>query len=275
MPVPARRSYAVRPCSRQPATIRSRTALAGSEASRQSLTATISYQRPGAWKPHTRPPSESVPNEYSSLLRYRHCSHRGNDRLDREALQLADPRQRVGHLLGLDLQLALVAEHLPRRARMVGDRFDPVGSGREDLGHPGLGVGALALADDGPHPVARQAPGDEHDVVVQPGDARAAVGERVDRQLELVTSLRPRRVVVVGAVSIDLAWQPAGAGRPPTADRGPAELERLLDHADDRLAVGVLALVGQYLAQLGLRQLLEPRLDLRDVQVGIAADRKA
>ena len=31
-------------------------------------------------------------------------------------------RQRVVDLLGLDLELALVGEHLPRRAGVVGDR---------------------------------------------------------------------------------------------------------------------------------------------------------
>ncbi len=71
---------------------------------------------------------------------------------------------------GLDLELALVGEHLPRRARVVGDRRDAVGGGLEDLDRAGLGVGALGLADDGAHAVARQAAGDEHDVAV---DARA------------------------------------------------------------------------------------------------------
>ena len=42
----------------------------GSEASRQSVTSTMSFQRPGAWKPQTsRPSSGSAPNEYSSLFR--------------------------------------------------------------------------------------------------------------------------------------------------------------------------------------------------------------
>ena len=196
-------------------------------------------------------------------------------------LQLADACQRIAHLLGLDLELALVAEHLPRRAGVVGDRFDPVGSRREDLGRSCLGVGALALADHGPHPVARQAPGDEHDVVVQPGDAGAAVGERVDRQLDLVTPLGPRRRGCASGVH-----RPSMAARcscTPLAvvanrRRGATDasrLERLLDHAHDRLAVGVLAFVGQHLAQLGLGQLLEPRLHLRDVQFRVAADREA
>ena len=46
---------------------------------------------------------------------------RGHDRLLLEALEAADALQRLGDLLGLDLELALVGEHLPRRARVVGD----------------------------------------------------------------------------------------------------------------------------------------------------------
>ena len=46
----------------------------------------------------------------------------GHDRLELEAVEVADPPQRVVDLLGLDLELALVGQHLPRRARVVGDR---------------------------------------------------------------------------------------------------------------------------------------------------------
>ena len=35
----------------------------------QSVIGTMSFQRPGAWKPHTSSPSSPVPNEYSTLLR--------------------------------------------------------------------------------------------------------------------------------------------------------------------------------------------------------------
>ena len=45
----------------------------------------------------------------------------GDDRLELEAVELADAPQRVVDLLGLDLELALVGQHLPRRARVVGD----------------------------------------------------------------------------------------------------------------------------------------------------------
>ena len=96
--------------------------------------------------------------------------------------------QRVVDLLGLDLELALVGQHLPRRARMVGDRRDPLGARLEDLDRARLGVGALALRDDRADAVARDRVADEHDVAVEPRDARAAVGERVDAQVELVAA---------------------------------------------------------------------------------------
>ncbi len=116
----------------------------------------------------------------------------GHDRLLLEALELADPAQGVADLLGLDLELALVGEHLPRRARVVGDGRDPVGRRLEDLDRARLGVRALGLADDGAHAVAGQRAGDEDDVAVQPRDAVAPVGEGVDGQLELGAAGRAR-----------------------------------------------------------------------------------
>ena len=96
--------------------------------------------------------------------------------------------QRVADLLVLDLELALVGQHLPRRAGMVGDGRDAIGRGLEDLDRARLGVGALGLADDRAHAVARHGAGDEHDVAVAAGDAVAAVGERVDGELELIAA---------------------------------------------------------------------------------------
>ena len=117
---------------------------------------------------------------------------RGDDRVLREAVELPDPAQGVADLLGLDLELAVVGEHLPRRAGMVGDRRDPVGRRLEHLDRPRLGVRALGLADDGAHAVARQRAGDEDDVSVEPRDAVPAVGERVDGELELRPAGGPR-----------------------------------------------------------------------------------
>ena len=66
---------------------------------------------------------------------------RGDDRLELEAVELADAPQRVVDLLGLDLELLLVRQHLPRRARMLGrGRLDAVGRRLEDLDRARLGV---------------------------------------------------------------------------------------------------------------------------------------
>ena len=64
-----RRSKASRRCSRAQASTASRASLPRSEASRQSVTLTISSHEPGAWKPQISSPDGSVPKEYSSLLR--------------------------------------------------------------------------------------------------------------------------------------------------------------------------------------------------------------
>ncbi len=56
-----------------------------------------------------------------------------------------------------------------------------------------MGVVALALVHHGAHAVAGDGAGDEHHVAVlaQPRHALAAVGERVDRQLQLLAALGP------------------------------------------------------------------------------------
>ena len=118
---------------------------------------------------------------------------RGDDRILREAVEPADPAQRVADLLGLDLELALVGQDLPRRAGMVGDRRDAVGRGREDLDRARLGVRPLGLADHRADAVARQRAGDEDDIAVEAGDAVAAVGEGVDGEFELRPAGGPRR----------------------------------------------------------------------------------
>ena len=112
----------------------------------------------------------------------------GDDRLELEPLEPADPLQRLAHEPGLDLELTLVREHLPGGARVVGERRDAVGRRLDDLDRPRLGVRALGLADHRPHAVARHRSGHEHDVALVAGDAVAAVGERVDRQLEHVAA---------------------------------------------------------------------------------------
>jgi hypothetical protein len=62
---------------------------------------------------------------------------------------------------------------------MVGARRDPLGAGLEDLNGASVGVAALTLVHDRAHAVARDRPGDEHDVaaVAQPRDTLTAEGE--------------------------------------------------------------------------------------------------
>ena len=111
---------------------------------------------------------------------------RRDHRRELVALEPADAGQRVVDLLLLDRELALVGEHLPGRAGVVGERLDALGGRLEDLDGAGLGVGALGLADDGADAVAGHGAGDEDDVaVLTAGDAVAAVGEAVDGELEL------------------------------------------------------------------------------------------
>ena len=98
-------------------------------------------------------------------------------------------RERIVDLLALDLELALVRDHLPRCARMVCDGCDAVGAGAEDLDRPRLRVRALGLSDDRAHGVARDRARDEHHEAVEPRDAGAAVGERID----VSSSSSPRR----------------------------------------------------------------------------------
>ncbi len=147
---------------------------------------------PGRVEPAHERPVRAGAERVLELVAVAPLLDRGHDRLLREAVEPADPAQRVADLLGLDLELAVVREHLPRRAGMVGDRRDPVRRGLEDLDRPRLGVRALGLADDGAHAVARQRAGDEDDVAVEPRHAVAAVGERIDGQLELGPAGGPR-----------------------------------------------------------------------------------
>ena len=85
--------------------------------------------------------------------------------------------------------------------------------------------------------------GDEHDVAVAARDAVAAVGERVDRQLELVTARR--------AGAARRWWTPLRM----TAVYG----QLALDRREHRLAVRVAALVVAHRAQLARREAVELR----------------
>ena len=76
---------------------------------------------------------------------------------------------------------------------MIGDRVDPVRPALEHLDRAGLAVVALALGDDGAYEVAGHGAAHEQHVAaiaqLEPGDAVAAEGERVDAQLQLVAAL--------------------------------------------------------------------------------------
>ncbi len=100
------------------------------------------------------------------------------------------PPERVVDLLGLDLELLGVRDHLPRRPGMVRHRLDAIGAGRHNLKYARLGIGALCLADLDPHRVAGDPALDEDDIAVVAGDSGATEGERVDGDGELVAAMR-------------------------------------------------------------------------------------
>jgi hypothetical protein len=56
-----------------------------------------------------------------------------HDRLDGRVVEATDPRQRLAHLRLLLLELTLVGEHLPGRARVGRLRLDALGARLEQL----------------------------------------------------------------------------------------------------------------------------------------------
>ena len=112
------------------------------------------------------------------------------DRLHRRRRDAADPPQRILDLPVLGRDLCFVPKILEPTAptgRVVrARRLDTLRPRLEHLRHERLRVAALDLRHAGPHRVTRQATPDEHDEPVQPRDPVAAVGERVDRELELL-----------------------------------------------------------------------------------------
>ena len=139
-----RRSQADRPCSRAQASTCSRAALRalGDELAvghRDDLVPAAGRVEAAHQRPVLRRAERVL-----DLVAVAPLLHGGHDRLLLEAVEPADAAQRVADLLGLDRELALVGEHLPRRAGMVGDRRDAVGRRLEDLDRPRLRVRALA-----------------------------------------------------------------------------------------------------------------------------------
>jgi hypothetical protein len=97
-------------------------------------------------------------------------------------------------VLGLELNaVSEVLEAAAAAGRVVrAGRVDAARARLDDLYRERLRMAALDLRHSRPDGVARQAPADEDDEAVEPRDAVAAVGERVDVELELLV-LRNRR----------------------------------------------------------------------------------
>ena len=119
-----------------------------------------------------------------------------DDRLERRLGDAAEPLQRVAHLRLLRLDLRLVGEILEAAAAAGGEvgarRLDPVRRRLEHVDGERLGVAALHLRHARADAVARQPAADEDDEAVQARDAVAAVGERLDVELELLVLVRAR-----------------------------------------------------------------------------------
>ena len=94
------------------------------------------------------------------------------------------------------LELRLVREILEAapaaRGEVCARRFDPLWPRPQHLGRERLGMAALDFRDPRPDTVAGQASPHEDDEAVEPRHAIAAVRERVDVELELL-SLRDGR----------------------------------------------------------------------------------
>jgi hypothetical protein len=125
-----------------------------------------------------------------------------DDLLERRVVDAADPAQRLAHLRGLGGDLDRVVEILEAAAaagRIVrAGSLDVVRPGRQHLGRECLGEAALDLRHACAHPVAGQAAAHEDDEAVEPGDAVAAVGERLDVELELLVLGYRRRHAAQG-----------------------------------------------------------------------------
>ena len=171
----------------------------------------------------------------------------GHDRLDGRGLEAPEPLQGIGHLLLLDLELALIGQHLPGRAGVRSLRLDPVRPRLDDLGEPCLCKRLLALLDRGPHAVARNRTTHEDDVTLEPADAGAPVRQGVDRELYLLPALRPsaatggrgRRGSVTGHRRISPAFLRSRSGptcgsRCASRNRAPCAAPQRRDHRGAR-----------------------------------------
>ncbi len=115
---------------------------------------------------------------------------RGHDLGELKPIEAPDPAQRLIDLLALDLELALVGDHLPGDAGVLGCGSDPLGARLEHLEHARVCVAALALVHERAYAVAGDRAGDEHDIsaLAHARDALAPApgGERGDLKLDNV-----------------------------------------------------------------------------------------
>ena len=118
---------------------------------------------------------------------------RGDDRLERRIGETREPLERVRDPALLRGELRVVGEILEPAAaagRVVRTRRrDTLRPGNEHLGRDRLGVTPLHLRHARAHGVAGKPAAHEDDEAVEPRDAVAAEGERIDRELELLVSL--------------------------------------------------------------------------------------
>ena len=121
----------------------------------------------------------------------------GEDRIERRLRDPADPLERVSNLVFLRRSLHRVVEILEAAAaagRVVrARRLDALRRRLEHLRRERLGEPALHLRHARAHAIARKPAPDEDDEAVQARDAVAAVGERVDLELELLVHASPAR----------------------------------------------------------------------------------
>jgi len=118
---------------------------------------------------------------------------RRDDRLDRRVREPGEALERVRHPLLLRRELSVVGEVLeaapPAGGVVRARRVDAQRSRRDDRGRDRLGVAALHLRHARADRVAWKPASHEDDEAVEPGNAVAAVRERVDRELELLVAL--------------------------------------------------------------------------------------
>ena len=115
-----------------------------------------------------------------------------NDLVERRLAYPAEAHERVPDLVGLRRELRLVREILEPAAAagriVLTGGVDPKRARLEHLDRQRLRMPALDLRDARTHAVARQPAPNEDDEAVQPRDAVAAEGERLDRELELLVT---------------------------------------------------------------------------------------